>query len=294
MRENEEDLYAGIEYRLTPDVYQCLKLITRPGCEKIVRYAFEYARRNNRKKVTCFTKDNIMKMTDGLFHKVFDEIGAAVPGHREGALDRRHRRRQAGRHAGGLRRHRDAEPLRRHPLRRRGADRRLGRPGRLGQHRRAAARCSRPSTAPRPRRAGQNLANPSGLLLGAVMMLVHIDQPDVAERVHNAWLQTIEDGVHTYDIYRGRRQHARRSAPRNSPPPWSRASGQKPATLKPVSYASRAAADRRSRPPPPTAAGPEAAGRRRGRVHRLAQPGHRRARGKAPAARRAPRSSSRC
>src|SRR5512143_3652088 len=76
VRENEEDLYSGIEYRLTPDVYQCLKLITRPGSEKIVRYAFEYARRHSRKKVTCFTKDNIMKMTDGLFHQVFDEIAA--------------------------------------------------------------------------------------------------------------------------------------------------------------------------------------------------------------------------
>ncbi len=52
-----------------------------------------------------------------------------------------------------------------------------------------------------PRRAGQNLANPSGLLLGAVLMLVHIDQPEVAERVHNAWLRTIEDGIHTYDIF---------------------------------------------------------------------------------------------
>src|SRR4051812_18195192 len=76
VRENEEDLYAGIEHRETDEVYQCLKLISRPGSEKIVPYAFEYARRNNRKKVTCFTKDNIMKMTDGLFHKVFDEIGA--------------------------------------------------------------------------------------------------------------------------------------------------------------------------------------------------------------------------
>src|SRR5438270_1190451 len=76
VRENEEDLYAGIEHRQTHDVYQCLKLISRPGSERIVRYAFEYARANNRKKVTCFTKDNIMKLTDGLFHKVFDEIGA--------------------------------------------------------------------------------------------------------------------------------------------------------------------------------------------------------------------------
>ncbi len=66
VRENEEDLYAGIEHRQTEQVMQCLKLISRPGSEKIVRHAFEYAVRNNRKKVTCFTKDNIMKLTDGL------------------------------------------------------------------------------------------------------------------------------------------------------------------------------------------------------------------------------------
>src|SRR5258707_7681669 len=76
VRENEEDLYAGIEYRQTDQVTQCLKLISRPGSEKIVRYAFEYARAHNRKKVTCFTKDNIMKLTDGLFHRVFNEIAA--------------------------------------------------------------------------------------------------------------------------------------------------------------------------------------------------------------------------
>ena len=76
VRENEEDTYSGIEHRQTHDVMQCLKLISRPGCEKIVRYAFEYARAYGRKKVTCFIKDNIMKMTDGLFHQVFDEIGA--------------------------------------------------------------------------------------------------------------------------------------------------------------------------------------------------------------------------
>src|ERR1700730_17988303 len=80
VRENEEDLYAGIEYRLSADVMECLKLISRPGSEKIVRFAFEYAKQNGRKKVTCFTKDNIMKMTDGLFHSIFDEIGAEYPG----------------------------------------------------------------------------------------------------------------------------------------------------------------------------------------------------------------------
>lgn len=75
IRENEEDLYAGIEHRQTEQVYQCLKLITRPGSKKVIRYAFEYARSYGRKKVTCFVKDNIMKLTDGIFHRVFEEIG---------------------------------------------------------------------------------------------------------------------------------------------------------------------------------------------------------------------------
>ena len=53
-----------------------------------------------------------------------------------------------------------------------------------------------------PRRANQNLANPTGLLLGGVLMLVHLNQPDIAERVHNAWMCTMEDGIHTYDIFK--------------------------------------------------------------------------------------------
>lgn len=79
IRENEEDLYAGIEHRQTDEVFQCLKLISRPGCERIVRYAFEYALTHGRRKVSCFVKDNIMKMTDGLFHQVFDEVAAEYP-----------------------------------------------------------------------------------------------------------------------------------------------------------------------------------------------------------------------
>ena len=264
VRENEEDLYAGIEHQQTDDVVQCLKLISRPGCEKIVRYAFEYARRNNRKKVTCFTKDNIMKMTDGLFHKVFDEIARGVSRHRERALDRRHRRGEDGRHAGSVRRDRDAESVRRHPVRRCRADRR---------HRSAwpARRTSAITCAmfeaihgSAPRRAGQNLANPSGLLLGAVMMLVHIDQPDVAERVHNAWLRTLEDGIHTYDIYNegvsARRRSARRSSRRRS----SRASARSRRSSKPVSYAKAREGRRRPASPPSRArAKKEYVGRRR-------------------------------
>jgi isocitrate dehydrogenase (NAD+) len=67
VRENMEDLYAGIEHMVTPDVAESIKVITRQGSERIVRFAFEYVRTNNRKKLTVVHKANIMKMTDGLF-----------------------------------------------------------------------------------------------------------------------------------------------------------------------------------------------------------------------------------
>ena len=200
VRENEEDLYAGIEHRQTDQVVQCLKLISRPGSEKIVRYAFEYARRHNRKKVTCFTKDNIMKLTDGLFHKVFDEIAAEYPD-----IENEHWIVDIG-----------AAKLADTPtifdvlvmpnlygdVLSDVAAQIAGSVGLAGSanigENIAMFEAIHGSA---PRRAGQNLANPSGLLLGAIMMLVHIGQSVIAERVHNAWLRTIEDGIHTYDIY---------------------------------------------------------------------------------------------
>ena len=201
VRENEEDLYAGIEYRLTPDVYQCLKLITRPGSEKIVRYAFEYARRHSRRKVTCFTKDNIMKMTDGLFHKIFEEIGAEYPD-----IEKEHWIVDIG--AAKLADSPEAFDVIVMPnlygdILSDVAAQIAGSVGLAGSAN-IGERCAMFEAihGSAPRRAGQNLANPSGLLLGAVMMLVHIDQPDIAGRVHNAWLATIEDGVHTYDIHK--------------------------------------------------------------------------------------------
>ena len=200
VRENEEDLYAGIEHRQTADVMQCLKLISRPGCEKIVRYAFEYARRYGRRKVTCFTKDNIMKMTDGLFHKVFDEIGAEYPD-----IEKEHWIVDIG--AAKLADTPEAFDVIVMPnlygdILSDVAAQIAGSVGLAGSAN-IGERCAMFEAihGSAPRRAGQNLANPSGLLLGAVMMLVHIGQPDVAERVHNAWLKTIEDGVHTYDIF---------------------------------------------------------------------------------------------
>jgi isocitrate dehydrogenase len=87
-----------------------------------------------------------------------------------------------------------------------------------------------------PRRAGQNLANPSGLLLGAVLMLVHINQPEAAERVHNAWLRTIEDGIHTYDIYT-EGVSAQKVGTREFAAAVMARLGQKPNRLKAASYA---------------------------------------------------------
>src|SRR3989441_678014 len=201
VRENEEDLYAGIEHRQTDQVVQCLKLISRPGSEKIVRYAFEYARRNNRKKVTCFTKDNIMKLTDGLFHKVFNEIAEEYP-------DTQNEHWIVDIGAAKLADTPEAFDVLVMPnlygdVLSDVAAQIAGSVGLAGSanigENIAMFEAIHGSA---PRRAGQNLANPSGLLLGAVMMLAHIGQPTIAERVHNAWLRTIEDGVHTYDIFK--------------------------------------------------------------------------------------------
>jgi len=201
VRENEEDLYAGIEHRETDQVMQCLKLITRPGCEKIVRYAFEYARRNNRKKVTCFTKDNIMKLTDGLFHRVFDEIAPEYPeiANEHWIVD-----------IGAARLADTPEvfdvivmPNLYGDILSDVAAQITGSVGLAGSanigDQVAMFEAIHGSA---PGLAGQDLANPSGLLLAAVMMLVHIGQSEVAARVHNALLRTLEEGVHTFDIYK--------------------------------------------------------------------------------------------
>src|SRR5215211_5703795 len=200
VRENEEDLYAGIEHRQTNQVYQCLKLISRPGSEKIVRYAFDYAHRNNRKKVTCFTKDNIMKMTDGLFHKIFDEIAADYSD-----IENEHWIVDIG--AAKLADTPEAFDVIVMPnlygdvlsdvAAQIAGSVGLAGSANIGEN----VSMFEAIHGSAPRRAGQNLANPSGLLLGAIMMLIHVGLTDHAERVHNAWLRTIEDGIHTYDIY---------------------------------------------------------------------------------------------
>jgi isocitrate dehydrogenase len=258
IRENEEDLYAGIEHRQTDDVVQCLKLISRPGCEKIARYAFAWARAHGRKKVTCFTKDNIMKLTDGLFHRVFDEVAASYPDleHEHWIVDIGAAKLAdtpeafdvivmpnlygdilsdvAAQIAGSVGLAGSAN---------------IGQGGAMFEAIHGSA----------PRRAGQDLANPSGLLLAGVMMLVHIGQPTVAERVHNAWLRTIEDGLHTYDIFAAAVSKEKVGTRAFADAVVARL-GQEPRSLAPARYAADGAPELAA--PPPSAVAPPAPARK--------------------------------
>ncbi|HEV2909715.1 MAG TPA: NADP-dependent isocitrate dehydrogenase, partial [Candidatus Eremiobacteraceae bacterium] len=234
VRENEEDVYGGIEYQQTHQMTQALKLISRPGSERIVRYAFEYARRNDRKKVTCFTKDNILKLTDGLFHKIFEAVAKEYP-----EIEHEHWIVDIG--AAKLADTPEAFDVLVLPnlygdILSDVAAQITGSVGLAGSANIGEV-CSMFEAihGSAPRRAGQNVANPSGLMLAAVMMLVHIRQTDVATKMHNAWLRTIEDGIHTYDIFRegtskqkvGTREFAQAVIERL---------GQKPQHLKAVAY----------------------------------------------------------
>ncbi len=201
VRENEEDLYAGIEHRQTQEVIQCLKLVSRPGCERIIRYAFEYAATYGRKKVTCMTKDNIMKLTDGMFHEVFDEvakeypdiqtehkiidIGSALLAERPQVFDVIVTLNLYGDIISDI----AAQVAGSVGL---GGSSNIGADFAMFEAIHGSA----------PDIAGKNIANPSGLLNGAIMMLGHLGKSKVAQTIENAWLKTIEDGFHTADIYR--------------------------------------------------------------------------------------------
>lgn len=201
IRENEEDLYVGIEYRQTPDTTEALKLITRPGTERICRFAFEYARARGRKKVSCFTKDNILKITDGLFHQVFEEIGNEYS-----TIEKEHMIIDIGMAKvadtpeafdiivlpnlyGDILSDVTAQITGSVGL---VGTANIGEKGAMFEAIHGSAM----------KRAGQDIANPSGLLLAGVLLLLHIHQAEVATRIHNAFLKTIEDGIHTKDIFR--------------------------------------------------------------------------------------------
>ncbi len=235
IRENEEDLYAGIEHQQTDEVVQCLKLISRPGCEKIIRYAFEYARLYGRKKVSCFSKDNIMKQTDGLFHKVFDEIAAEYPD-----IKNDHYIIDIG-----------AALLADSPdqfdvivtLNLYGdvisdiAAQITGSVGLAGSAN-IGEECAMFEAihGSAPMIAGKNIANPSGLIQATVMMLNHIGEAAHAEKIQNAWLKTIEDGLHTADVYKDGISKKKLSTSEFADAVISNL-GKQPSTLKGVQFA---------------------------------------------------------
>jgi len=199
VRENEEDLYAGIEHQQTSEVVQCLKLISRPGCEKIVRYAFEYAKAHGRKKVTCMSKDNIMKFTDGTFHTVFNEIKGEYP-----EIETDHYIIDIG----SARLANDPErfdvivtlnlygDILSDITAEIGGSVGMGGSANIGKNFAMfeAIHGSAPDI------SGQNIANPSGLLNACCMMLVHLRAPDCALKIQQALYKTIEEGIHTGDL----------------------------------------------------------------------------------------------
>ena len=234
VRENEEDLYAGIEHQQTPEVVQVLKLVTRPGCERIVRYAFAYARAYGRRKVTAMTKDNIMKLTDGLFHQVFNEVAAEYPD-----LQADHQIIDIG-----------AARLADAPesfdvivtLNLYGdiisdiAAQLAGSIGLAGSANIGAnAAMFEAVHGSAPDIAGRGIANPSGLLVAATQLLVHVGAASTAELIKNAWLRTLEDGIHTADFYNSNNSRVRANTEEFTDAVIARL-GEEPCQLQPVRY----------------------------------------------------------
>lgn len=200
IKENEEGLYAGIERRQTANSYESLKLTTKSACEKICGYAFEFATAHGRSKVTCFTKDNVLRLTDGLFRDVFEntaikypdiksdhmniDIGAVkisscpydfdviVTGNLYGDIISN----IIAENAGGIN---------------------LIGSANIGKEYAMFETLSGPSSD----MEDEDLANPAGMINAAIMLLVHVGQDEVAAKIQNALLKTIEDGIHTTDIY---------------------------------------------------------------------------------------------
>ncbi len=235
VRENEEDLYAGIEYRQTDELYHAVKVASHAGTEKIIRYAFEYARAYGRKKISCMSKDNILKLTDGLFHKKFEQIaknypdiatdhwiidiGTAMIADKPDSFDMIVTTNLYGDVISDVAAQITGSVG-------------LGASANIGDH------CAMFEAihGSAPNIAGKNMANPSGLLLSGALMLVHIGQGEVAERIHNAWLSTIEEGLHTGDIFVEGKSRQKLGTKEFTAEVLKRL-GQKPQTLPAVSYA---------------------------------------------------------
>jgi len=193
VRENVEDLYAGIEHMQTPGVAQCLKLISHKGCEKIVRLGFEVARAEGRKLVHCATKANIMKMTEGLMKNVFEEMAKEYP-----EIESHH-----------IIIDNCAHQLVKKPeqfdviitTNMNGdiiSDLSSGLIGGLGFAPSAnigqGIAIFEAVHGSAPKYAGMDVANPTAMILSGVLLLRHLGELDAARKVENAVLATLEDG----------------------------------------------------------------------------------------------------
>ena len=196
VRENVEDLYAGIEHMVTPDVGQCLKVISRKGSEKVIRYAFELARREGRTKVTAATKANIMKMTEGLFKAVFEELAPEYPEIQAEHLIIDNVAHQLAKQPNQfdivVTTNLNGDII---------SDLASGLVGGLGF---ASSGNYGDSVAifeavhgSAPKYAGKDVINPTALILSSVMMLRHLGESAAADRVEDAVLVTLEEGTAT-------------------------------------------------------------------------------------------------
>lgn len=199
VRENVEDLYAGIEHMQSPGVAQCLKLISVKGCEKIVRFAFEFARAEGRKSVACATKSNIMKLTEGTLKRTFERIAPEYPDIESWHVIVDNCAHQLVKKPEQfdviVTTNMNGDIL---------SDLTSALVGGLG---------FAPSSnigndiaifeavhGSAPKYAGKNVINPTAVILSAVAMLRHVDEFDAAASVENAVLATLEQGTLLGDV----------------------------------------------------------------------------------------------
>ena len=199
VRENTEDLYAGIEEKINDDTMHSIKVITRKASERICRFAFDYAVKNNRKEVACVTKANIMKLSDGLFLECFRKIAEEYPqiNKREILVD-------------NLCMQLVQDPTRFDVLVLPNlygdivSDLTAGLIGGLGvaQGANIGLDCAvfEPVHGSAPDIKGQNKANPTALILSACEMLRYIDEKDYAEKIEKALFKTLSANIKTADL----------------------------------------------------------------------------------------------
>jgi isocitrate dehydrogenase (NAD+) len=201
VRENTEDLYAGIEHRVGPDAAESIKIITRTASQRIARYAFEYAVRNGRRKVTAVHKANIMKLSDGLFLESCQQVADEYAGRVE----------FEDRIVDNMCMQLVQKPELYDVLVLPNlygdivSDLAAGLVGGLGVAPGAnigeTAAVFEPVHGSAPKYAGQNRANPTALILSGALMLRHLGETDAADAVESAARDVIAEGTTTtYDL----------------------------------------------------------------------------------------------